>query len=420
MDKLLRNNWFVKLLSFLIALLLYTVVTGDEPSSPFGLGAPTGGSSEQPRQMENVDLAVHYDEDKYIISNVRKKVTIQIQGSEALMMRTYLADDYEVFIDLTGKGPGTYTVPVQAKGFPDDLQIKVIPSQVTVSIHEKVAESFPVQIDLINEGQLAEGYTVGDPIVSPSQVKIIAGKDVIDRIAFVEGLVDVKGADDTVEESVTLSVYGQEGNKLNVEIVPPVVKVKVPIIGPSTTVPVQIERKGSLPDGLSIQSIEKKQREITLFGPQEVLDEIQFVKVPLNLDEISEDQTVELEVPIPEDVNKIAPEKIKVGVDVAKEVTKTLEDIPINVVGKSEGLFVTFLNPSDGVVNVTLTGPEGALESIEDQDIEAYIDVNGLSTGEHSVNIQVNSLQSNIGAEPAIDQAEIDITEKEADDSGSE
>ncbi|HEX6923419.1 MAG TPA: YbbR-like domain-containing protein, partial [Bacillales bacterium] len=65
MDKLMRKNWFVKLLSFLIALLLYTIVTGDQPSSPFGLGAPAGSSPDQPRQLENVELAVHYDEEKY-------------------------------------------------------------------------------------------------------------------------------------------------------------------------------------------------------------------------------------------------------------------------------------------------------------------------------------------------------------------
>jgi YbbR domain-containing protein len=187
--------------------------------------------------------------------------------------------------------------------------------------------------------------------------------------------------------------------------------VKVPITGPSKTVPIQIKREGELPKDLSIQSIDLEPHGVTLFGSQKVLDSLDFVNVTLDLSDITKDTTVELDVSTPDGVNKVAPDKVKAIIDVAKQSTKTLKDIPIKVIGQSDGLSVSFIDPSDQQVDVKLKGTKEALKDIQPSDIEANIDVTGLSTGEQFPDIEISGLPDNVKAEPESKKAKVRITE---------
>lgn len=411
MDKLLRSNWFVKLISLLIALMLYTVVAADKPSGPFGSGPGKGGGLDQQRELEHVQLHAKYNDEKYLISGLPETVTVQLQGSSGAVLKAYLAHNYETYVDLTGKGPGKYTVPVQYEGFPEGLTVNTFPSKVTVTIKKKETKTLPVQVDLLNQDEVADGREVGDPIISPSQVEVTGAKDEINRIAAVEGTVDVKKANNTIERTVPLKVYDKKGDVLDVATVPSVVNVKVPITGPSKTVPIQIKREGSLPDGLSIQSIDLEPHDVTLFGSQKVLDSLDFVNATLDLGDITKDTTVKLDVSIPKGVNKIAPKTVKAVIDVGKQSTKTLKNIPIKVIGQSDGLNISFLDPTDAQVDVKLKGTKEALKDIQSSDIEANIDVSGLSTGEQFSDIEISGLPENVKAEPKSKKAKIRITE---------
>jgi YbbR domain-containing protein len=221
----------------------------------------------------------YYDQEQYILTGLPDSVSVSLTGPENLITKTTLANDYELFVDLEGKEPGTYTLPVQTRGFPEELQVNTDPAQVRVTLHEKVTKTFSVDIDVENEDEMKEGYEPGDPIANPNQVRVTAAKETIEQIAAVKGAVDMKGADDTVEDTVPLKIYGEDsGKELNLEMSPSVVDVKVPVAGPSKTVPINISNKTSIPDDLSIASIEKDPNEVTLFGPNDVLEDIEFVE----------------------------------------------------------------------------------------------------------------------------------------------
>lgn len=414
MDELLNKSWFLRLASFVIALMLYTVVAANEPDNPPGLGLSTGGGEDEPRELENVELVAHYDENKYIISGLRETVTVQLEGPDNLINKAYLANDYEAFVNLEGKGPGTYNVPVETSGFPEELTVSTLPSTVNVTIHEKQTEPFPVQVEITGQDEVPEGYEIGEPTVTPEEVDITAAKEVIDRIAFAQASIDIGDSEGTVETTVPLKVYDKDGNELNVKLSVSAVNVKVPMTGPSGTVPVQIEQQGSLPDHLSIQSVNPEPHEITLFAPKKILDDIDDVSVPLKLDDIEKDETLELEVPVPEGVNHVSPETIEVTVDVAERNDKTFSDLSIGKKGLSDDLKMTFLNPEDGEVDVTLSGTDQSLKSIKRSDVDVHIDVSGLAAGKHTVPIEISRLQNNIEAQPGVKKAKIKITETSA------
>ncbi|WP_218240791.1 CdaR family protein, partial [Pseudomonas sp. 2822-17] len=89
---------------------------------------------------------------------------------------------------------------VQYAGFPNDVEVSVNPTTVRVSIQEQQTVSFPVEVELINQGQIEEGYTVGAPYTTPSNVDITAASGIIEQIGSLRAVVDVAERNQTFQE----------------------------------------------------------------------------------------------------------------------------------------------------------------------------------------------------------------------------
>lgn len=408
MSKFLQNKWFIRVISFFIALMLYTVVSADQPPGS-GKSPSLGGDKNEPKEMENVNLVAYYDDDQYVISDMPETVSVQLDGPESSMTKASVSNNHEVFIDLSDKGVGTYSAPVQTRGFPDDLTVQTTPAKVGVTLQKKVTKTFPVQINLINKDQIADGYVPGTPTTDPEEVTITAGQKTMERIAFVEGFVDVKDASDAMEQKVSLNIYNKKGNEVDTNVTPSKVDVKVPMTKHSKQVPIHVNQQGDLPDNLNLASFELQSDKATIVGPEEKLADINAVDTSLRLDNIHEDTTVTLDVAKPDGVNKITPEKVKVKVKVTDKPTKVMNDIPVNVINVPDDLDASFAVSKQQKADITLTGAKKAINDIDKSDIDAFIDADGLSTGTHTAPIKTQQLK-NVTVTPEMDKATIEIT----------
>ncbi len=75
--------------------------------------------------------------------------------------------------------------------FPAGLTVSVVPTTVRVAIQEKQTVSLPVEVELLNEGEIEEGYVVGTPSVSPSSVDVTAAQGMIEQISQARAAVDL-------------------------------------------------------------------------------------------------------------------------------------------------------------------------------------------------------------------------------------
>lgn len=240
---------------------------------------------------------------------------------------------------------GTHQVPLQYRNLSEKLEVNIEPSEASVTIHERITKDFPVDVDFINQGQMENGYQAEKPIVKPNIVKVTGARELIDSIALVKARVDLKDANESIEQQSKVTVYDREGNALNVEVEPAVVDVSVPVTSPNKSIPLRINRKGSLKENLSITNVTAEPNEVTIYGPKDVLDEIDFIdKVDLDLTKITESTTVEVDVPVPDGVKRVVPEKVKIKVEVEKEEQVTFTNVPINNIGLSEGLEMEFVD----------------------------------------------------------------------------
>lgn len=390
-DQWLNSPWFVRILALFLSLMLWANVNMESGSTP----TPAGSLPQISRETDvisNVPLKVYYNQDKYLVSGLPQSVNVYLEGSGSVIRAMEAQGGYEVYVDLQNLTAGPHKVRVNHRGFSEKLTVKIDPAIVDVTIQEKVEQIMSVNIQIINEDKLPEGYVAEEPISVPNSVAIRGPLEEVQKVGFVEGYVDVSGADDTVEMDIPLKVFDHNGEELSLEIVPAVVEVKVPISPPNKKIPFKINRKGNLPKGLSIQSFEVTPSEITVYGLKENLDKIKMIEdLEVDLSKINRDQTIEVKVPVPDGAIKVNPEVVTINVDVEPETSKTLTNVPIKISGVPNTQGVNLIAPEDGEVNLTIFGAKKVLDTIGPNDFDVRLNAGGLAKGEYELDIDVVS-----------------------------
>ncbi|TMW70086.1 CdaR family protein [Alteribacter natronophilus] len=412
MDKWFNNKWFIRGISLFIAVMLYMMVSIDNVNHQQpGAGIP--GITDGERVLQDVELTVLYDEDRYVVTEAPETVDVQLQGPQNLLMLQIARPQYEVFIDLRDQGAGEHYERVQYSGFQSELSVRVDPSTVRVTLQELQTSSFPVQVELLNEDEMESGYAAGSPSVTPSSVDVTAAEGLVNQIATARAFVDLSGVSESVDESVEVLLYDESGNEIDLIPDPPAVDVTVPVTSPNKEVPVRIDREGELPDGAAVTSIQPNPSTVTVFGPPDAIDEINFITgLTVDLSEITGSTVIELDVPVPEGAERVEPETIEVEVEIDEEETRVLSNFPFEITGLDEIYQVELLDPERAVFDLEVIGTSMVLARISSGDIEAFIDLDGLDAGEHSVPLTVTGPQ-NLRFDYDVDEVDIRVYDEE-------
>ncbi|MFG6497593.1 CdaR family protein [Fictibacillus sp. UD] len=405
MDKLLSSSWFVKIIAFLLALMMYTIVTMEtqEEAANRSIFSKMYTESET---IQDVQIRPYFDDDKYVLTDLPPSVDLTLTGSSRLITKATKVDkEFEVYIDLTNMKPGNKRVKVQVQGLPDGVKAKINPDYVDVILHNKVTKQMNVNVDLKNTRKLPDGYTAGEIEFSPKTVNVTGPEGMINQISFITGFVDVGEADEPIQTKVPLRAYNQQGDIIDVQINPGVVDVSVPIKKPKKTVPISIGTKGDLEEGLTLQSITSDPSEITLTGTTSSLDKFDsFKEISIDLSKIKKDTTLTVDVPVPDGIDSVSVKEVTVNVNVEKtdvgteteaeteadqeqETTRTFNDVPLTLLGVNNEKQATILDPADGVVDVTVKGKKSVLDSLKKSDLQGIVDVSTLEQGTHEVKI---------------------------------
>ncbi|KGX84281.1 CdaR family protein [Pontibacillus litoralis] len=388
MDKWLKNKWFIRVFTLVIALLLYASVNLNDTSSQKDSILP--GGNKELMSMNSIPLQVYMNDEDYVVEGVPETITVTVEGPSTVVTRTIIQKNFEMFVDLNDLGPGTYTVPVEHKGISNQLSVYTQPKELEVTIEEKAQADYAVQLDYVHASNVAKGYEIGEATVKPSSVTITGSKAEVEKVSLVKAIVDVQGATDDVSiNDAPVKVYDQQGNELNVFVEPNTVQVDATIIPPHKEVPVQVKTKGELPEGLSVDSIKTDPEKVKVYGAQEVLDAVDAVETTVDLSNMEKDTTLSVDLTKPDKASKIEPGEVKVEIDVEKSEKKTLSDVEVGVKSQQEGQKVTFIEPANNVIEIKATGTDATLKGMSKDDFEVFVNVEEYSNGEHTVPIEI-------------------------------
>ncbi|MBV7508772.1 YbbR-like domain-containing protein [Bacillus sp. sid0103] len=409
MDKLMDNPWFIKILALLLAVLLYSSVphTGKKITD---VNVP---GEQSTATITNIPVNVYYDTENLVVSGIPNKVEITLKGPLTHIQSAKALKNFEVYVDLTKATVGKQKVKLKVRNLSDKLKATVKPSSVTVSVQEKITKEFKVEAEF-NKNQIDEGYSAGEPTVEPNKVKITGAKSVIDRITYVKATLGEKNnLKESITEKADIQVLDKDLNKLNVKVDPETVEITIPVRSNSKTVPINIVRNGTAPEGVTIESIEIDEKEATIYGSESVLNKTEKVRVEVDLSKITDNTTLTLPVIISNGITKVTPQLVKAKVLVKKQEEKNVSDVPVHIKGLSDEYEATITDPENQMIDLLVNGPASAVTRVKPEDFNVFIDLTDLEEGDHEVDIHVEG-PSALKWKPTKSSAKITINKNNA------
>lgn len=363
-----------------------------------------------------------YNEEAYVVEGLPDKVDITLMGSRSDLFIAKQSTASKVTVDLTGLKPGTHKVNIEYMRPNDSVEYSVNPSVATVNVYPKVSESKTLTVDLLNQDSLDEKLVVNN--VTPEVDKVvIKGTDdenainSLKKVATVKALVDVSALNNQDVGTVTLKdvplkAYDSNGNSLDVEIVPSKIQVTASLSSPSKTVPIRVIPKGDVTFGQAISSITLNESNVTVYGEQSALDDLEYVPVEVDVDGLKENREYKLELEKPKGIKSMSVNNVTAQITLGTATDKDISNVNIDVRNLSDEYSVQGLSQDDIQVTVNVKGVESVLNNLTAEDITAYIDLKDYKPGEYEVEVEVEGTDARVQYLSKTKKVKIRVVEK--------
>lgn len=335
-----------------------------------------------------------YNEEAYVIEGLPDSVDITLIGNKANLYIARQSGTNEVTVDLTDLKAGTHKVEFKYNQGISSVDYKVNPSYATVIIYNKVSFATTMSIDVLNQDKLDDKLIINNIGVDDDTVVIKGAEKQIKKVATVKALVDVNdlvsqeiGA--TILKDVPLKAYDEEGNVIDVELVPSKVNVNLEITSPTKELPIKVIPVGNVAFGKAISTINISETKVSVYGSASSLEGLNYIPVEVDVNELSEDTEYKLEIPKPVGVKSMSVNNVTVNITLDSVSDKDIDNVAIESRNLGTDYKVSAVSSTDSFVQVNVKGVSSVIESITADNISAYIDLSGYTEGEHEVDVNV-------------------------------
>ncbi|MCI5920217.1 MAG: CdaR family protein [Roseburia sp.] len=422
LGKILTNNFGLKILAILFAMILWLVVVNiDDPTrtKPFTTNVT----------LENSDYITGTLEKYYEVTNDSTTVTFSVSAKRSILEKlsstAFSASADMERIEYNDKAK-TYQIPItiSVNGYSASQVAVVSRTQyVTVDLEELTTKK--VMITANTEGEVADGCAIGDVSIDTTNVVNVSGpKSIVSKINSAVATINVDGMTDDITDNVIPVLYDADGNvidttKLKLSI--DVVTVTAKILG-TKEVELAVDTMGEPADGYEVTGTEFSPGTVKIKGTASVLNAVTKIEIPVEVLDISgatSDFVKEIDVTsyLPDGVSLVdkSENKVTVTVHVEEVVTKDF-DVPVsnlsitNVASNYNAAFEV------ETVKITVSGLASDMNRLNVANISGTVDVSGLGKGVHMAQVSWN-LDDSIYSVKTNVTASVSLTEKQEADS---
>ena len=389
MKERLINNLGLKVLSLFLAFIIWLVVVN--VSNPL----------VNRRREVTLDI-----ENSEVLTAARRAYKISSKSTVTVSFDVHTRDEYKIqlsdfraYIDLSELYDVTGSVPVKVEVLHNDniySNVTAKPGVVRVETEEIQTKPFELVADV--QGAAAEGYALGSVILTPDVVTVEGPISQVGLINHVGVRIQADALSGDMEGHTGLVFYDANGNELEVDdrVYTNVDETGIDYklyVNKVKELMLDFDVSGEAAPGHRYTGVTCSRRSIPVTGSRSVLSSLNTVVVPdtvLNLNGASKDQvvTVDIREYLPEGVELADSEDpmVEIRLQVEPMVTRVMELVErdITLGGQESDRYYRFV-PSR--VEVTVQGLSEELDSVTEEDLGAFVDVEGLGPGLHPGNM---------------------------------
>lgn len=402
-DRILFNR-FSRTIALVLAILMYVFINYNLGDLIFESTITAGD------KISNIPVTVVANDEVYEITGLPDTVNAMIIGDYADIQLAKTQKTYAVVADLTGLLEGTHEVVLSAKDFSSRVDVVLQPSTAVVTIKKKISQQFYVGYDFVNTDKMNQEFELGVPVFDTTEVIIRASQATIEKIGNVKALINVTGVDSSFIQEAPLVAYDQQGNRMDVSIIPATIKATVEVTNPNKSVPVIIVPQGTIPDGKAIESISLDHQAVLLYASDAILQTIESISIPINVTTLTSDTIQVAEINLPSGVRKSSVSRVNLSIKLGTGATRSIANLPIDYRNNINGYQFTLVTPEDAYATVELFGTQSNIDRITADDVSIYIDLKDVKLGKQTVSLYVVGTNNLVTYTLAKASIEINVT----------
>lgn len=388
MGKKLTNNWGLKLIAILFALILwFAVINIDDPvvSETF---------KNVPVQIMNTEVLTGAGMTYEVLDNTSVVETITVYGPRTLVESLNENDIIAKadFNDITVANTVAVSVSVDNRNSSKITNIRSSLEAVKLNIEE--AKTKQLVINATTTGKLASGYIVAGIELDQNRIRVSGPKSVVSQIATAKVNVDVSDSSSDVATYGTVRLYDKAGVEITSELlVKGTEKVHINVdVVPTKYVPVKYQLTGEVADGYAVveDAVSCDVMTVLIAGETEALRDVEEVLITgdeLDVSELDEEKEFKVVIKnyLPDNIilgDKEYDGKVTVKVPVEEVVTEVVEILKEDLIIKNipDGMSVTMVDVPD-YTELEITGTVSKVRQVMTEKVTGVIDMNKVLPG---------------------------------------
>ena len=294
-----------KLLAFFLATILWFFVAGDRQEG--------AGFDEMRHTFNNIPLSWRNLEENLTVDEMPQYVDITLQGRVTDIAGLTPAD-LEAYVELSGLEEGRHTVDVIVVAPPGVTTVRLEPSRVELLLEELLTRQMSIEGEIT--GSPAGGMVVEELNFSPQDVFVKGPNHLVARVDKVLFELDLEGVASDYQANKELKAVDADGEQLNVDLSPAIVEVNVVVNLPEKEVEIEPVTTGDPAPGFIISSLSLDPPVVSIRAPSNFLAEIETISThPVALDGLEVSSSQEVYLDIPEGVEEVSHEYIRVDIE---------------------------------------------------------------------------------------------------------
>lgn len=402
-----RKNTLI-FISLVLAILLFLYVDSES----------TAIITDSADVLYGQKVEATYNSNAYVVEGLPESVDVTLIGRRVDLYLAKQLSGGTVTADLSDLKEGMHTIKLDYDCAITSVEYKLDPSVININIYPKISQTRTASIDVVNKNSLDKKLSISKVELDNSEIVIKGAEHVLSEVATVKAIVDVKKIVKPEIgvipfDDVKLVAYNAEGEIVKgVETEPNKLSAKITIESPSKEVPLKVIPTGKLEFGKAIDSISSSVTKVTIYGAQDILDNLDYVPVEVDISNLNENKTYDVIISKPSGIKEMSDTNAKVTIGVGTEVSREIEDVSIETINLDAKYKAAAIGANSSKTSVIVKGTKNTVDAIDASMLKAQVDLTGYSEGEYEVSVKVVGEDIKATYTPKTTKIKVRITKK--------
>ena len=389
MKEKIFKNFTLKILSLIVAVILWTVIVNIyDPSTSYTFSNVTV-------TLLNTESLTDKNYSYEVVEG--SKISVSVSGPKSIIT-DITASDIVATADLSNVTAYSDYVDIQVSVVKDGQVVEGVeatPKTTAIKLSIENRTTKTLELESTTTGSVASGYALSTITLSPTSVNITGASSVVDSVEHAIVSVDISDATSEFTGTADVVLYDENYNVITddtIELSESSISYTASI-GKTKIVPIVCETTGTPASGYTLASVSLSESEVVLVGTSEALEGISNITIPsanLNIEGFSNDREYKfiLSNYISNDVTIISEGTLVVMVDIEPESSKTItmNTSAIVVKNQSDDYNLTY---SSQTFDITINGAKETIDEVSASNIAMSMDLSGYTEGTYSVPVTI-------------------------------